>query len=194
MVLDVPLDRVKGLTSGRLKKLTPEETRRLVQTLNLSAHWLATGEGPMFNPTGGQKLGEMLTQLRLTAAHLASLGIDGDTASAVMSIIHGVSFDDAESIKAGVVQAVWSSHSPDERALLESYRRCSDEGKINLVQTAALLAAGLKATAANAPKRAAKPAPETSTQIEGEANDVKSTHHRVKVMGNNNKVMTLTRK
>lgn len=47
-VLGVSLDRVKSLTSGRVMKLTPEETRALVQKLHVRAHYLATGEEPIF--------------------------------------------------------------------------------------------------------------------------------------------------
>ena len=54
VVLEVSIDRVKSITSGKVQKLTQDETRRLVNTLNLSAHWLATGDGPMFNPAGAR--------------------------------------------------------------------------------------------------------------------------------------------
>lgn len=148
-VLDVSLSRVKAMTSGRVAKFTPEETRRLVQTLNLSAHWLATGEGPMFNTQGGQKLGEILTQLRLTTARLAEMEIDGPVASAVVSIVQGVAEKDADSLKDGLIQAAYAMQTPDERALLDTYRRCTHEAKANLIQTAALLSAGMSAP--NAP-------------------------------------------
>ncbi len=149
-VLDVSLSRVKAMTSGRVAKFTPEETRRLVQTLNLSAHWLATGEGPMFNTQGGQKLGEILTQLRLMTARLVEMEIDGPVASAVISIVHGVAEKDAHSLKDGLLQAAHAMQTPDERALLDTYRRCTSEAKANLIQTAALLSAGLSAPGAPA--------------------------------------------
>lgn len=52
----------------------------------------------------------------------------------------------------------------DERVLVDAYRRCNAEAKRNLIQTAALLSAGMgmPSTAATPPKRAAKanaPAP-----------------------------------
>jgi hypothetical protein len=153
-VLQVPLDRVKSLTSGKVKKLNPDETRRLVQTLNLSAHWLATGEGPMFNTQGGQKLGEILTQLRLTTARLAEMEIDGPVASAVVSIVHGVAEKDAHSLKDGLMQAAYAMQTPDERALLDTYRRCTGEAKANLIQTAALLSAGMPVNSGSTPTNA----------------------------------------
>lgn len=45
--LQVNLDRVKSLTSGKAKKLTREETKALVENLHVNPVWLATGEGEM---------------------------------------------------------------------------------------------------------------------------------------------------
>lgn len=167
-VLDVSLSRVKAMTSGRVAKFTPEETRRLVQTLNLSAHWLATGEGPMFNTQGGQKLGEILTQLRLTTARLTEMEIDGPVASAVVSIVHGVAEKDAHSLKDGLMQAAYAMQTPDERALLDTYRRCTHEAKANLIQTAALFAAGLPAGGSGNQTNSGKGA----VQVSGSGNTV----------------------
>lgn len=144
-ILEVPLQRVKRLTAGEVQKLTPDETRRLVQTLNLSAHWLATGEGPMFNTQGGQKLGEILTQLRLMTARLTEMEVDGPVASAVVSIVLGVAEKDSHSLKDGLIQATYAMQTPDERALLDTYRRCTPQARANLIQTAALLSAGMDA-------------------------------------------------
>lgn len=47
-VLGVPLDRVKALTSGRVKNLTREESEVLIDVLKIRASWLISGEGPMF--------------------------------------------------------------------------------------------------------------------------------------------------
>ena len=44
----------------------------------------------------------------------------------------------------------------DELALLDSYRRCKPEARVNLIQTAALLAAGMPPTPAPAPRASAK--------------------------------------
>ena len=46
-VLEVSLDRVKSLTSGKAKNLKLEEIERLVGKLGVRAQWLVTGEGPM---------------------------------------------------------------------------------------------------------------------------------------------------
>ncbi len=163
-ILEVPLQRVKRLTGGEVQKLTPDETRRLVQTLNLSAHWLATGEGPMFNTQGGQKLGETLTQLRLTTARLTEMEVDEPVASAVVSIVLGVADKDSHSLREGLIQAANAMQTPDERALLDTYRRCTPQARANLIQTAALLSAGMAAPDC-APKRITKAPPRRVHQV-----------------------------
>ncbi|QDL55325.1 helix-turn-helix domain-containing protein [Rhodoferax aquaticus] len=75
---------------------------------------------------------------------------------------------------------------PDQEELLANYDKANSDGRERIRQ--------ISATAANAPKRSAKPAPQTSTLIEGEANEIASNHHHVKVKGSNNKVMTMSRK
>lgn len=47
VVLGVPLHRVKSLSSGRVQKLTREESEVLVTKLKINPEWLITGEGPM---------------------------------------------------------------------------------------------------------------------------------------------------
>ena len=47
VVLEVPLHRVKSLTSGRVQKLTREESEALITKLKINPEWLITGEGPM---------------------------------------------------------------------------------------------------------------------------------------------------
>lgn len=47
-LLGVSIDRIKGLTSGRTKKLTREEADALVTKLHVRGDFLATGEGPIF--------------------------------------------------------------------------------------------------------------------------------------------------
>lgn len=46
--LNVNVDRVKSLTSGKAAKLSPAETKSLVENLHVNSAWLATGEGEMF--------------------------------------------------------------------------------------------------------------------------------------------------
>lgn len=46
-VMGVSLDRVKSLTSGKVKNLKREESEALIAKLGVRATWLVTGEGPM---------------------------------------------------------------------------------------------------------------------------------------------------
>ncbi|TXT39199.1 MAG: hypothetical protein FD135_2349 [Comamonadaceae bacterium] len=141
-ILDVPLQRVKRLTGGEVQKLSPNETRRLVQTLNINAHWLATGTGAMFNPQGGEQLGSVLTQLKLSSARVTELGLDGIDAQAARDIATGVASGNLAMVNAAL-EVLRHKPASDEQLLLDTYRRCTVQAQANLIQTAALLAAGL---------------------------------------------------
>ena len=54
-LLEVSIDRVKSLTSGRVKNLSREEGERLIRKLQVRAEWLATGEGEMIQSEGEQE-------------------------------------------------------------------------------------------------------------------------------------------
>ncbi len=55
-LLGVPLERVKSMTSGRVKNLTAKEASALILKLGISGDWLATGLGAMHGtgPSAGQ--------------------------------------------------------------------------------------------------------------------------------------------
>lgn len=153
-VLGARLDRVKSLTSGRVQKLSPDETRRLVQTLNLSAHWLATGEEPMFNPQGGEQLGELLTQVRLAALRVQAIGLSADEGAALISVVTGLQTGKAAIVRDGLASGGFAQLDDGERALLANYRVCGSAAQQTLVQTSKLLAAGLPAAPSDASHRA----------------------------------------
>lgn len=145
------------MTSGRVQKLTPEETRRLVQTLNLSAHWLATGDGPMFNTMGGERLGDLLTQVKLASTRLGQIkGLRPEEARAATAVVTGVHSGSLQGLREGLAAGAEAALSDAERSLLASYRRCSPEGQSNLVQMAGLLAGGASPHASVAAKPAVK--------------------------------------
>lgn len=58
---------------------------------------------------------------------------------------------------------------PDERVLVDAYRRCNAEAKRNLIQTAALLSAGLGSPGGAAPikKAPSKAAPSVKQSVSG---------------------------
>lgn len=160
-VLHVPLDRIKSLTSGKVKKFDPDETRRLVQTLNLNAHWLATGTGEMFNPMGGEQLGTVLAQLKLSSSRVEKLGLPDEDAIAARDIAMGVGSGNS-AIVISAIQRLRQIPPTDEQLLVDTYRRCTPAAKANLIQTAALLSAGIDA-AGSAPR---KPKPPPGSRIQ----------------------------
>ena len=60
----------------------------------------------------------------------------------------GGSIAEQMSRAAALVEAMHAPLPPDEQALLETYRRCTPKARAHLVQTAALLSAGMPAPAA----------------------------------------------
>jgi transcriptional regulator with XRE-family HTH domain len=157
-VLGVPLQRVKHLCAGNVHKFAADETRRLVQTLNLNAHWLATGTGAMFNPLGGEQLGSVLTHLKLSSTRVVELGLEGDDAQAARDIATGVAAGNLAMVKSAL-EVLRHKPSSQEQLLLDAYHRCTPQARTNLIQTATLLSVGLaSATAAGNTKRSAKDA------------------------------------
>lgn len=71
-----------------------------------------------------------------------------------------------------------------EQVLVDSYRRCKPDAKANLIQTAALLSAGMAPAAG--PKSSAKPAP-----VSVKVGNLTSSHDgSVQVVGSKNRVTT----
>lgn len=62
-VLGVSIDRVKSLTSGRVKKLSAAEMQALVSRLQVHPAFLVTGDGPMFQDDQSAALAERLRHL-----------------------------------------------------------------------------------------------------------------------------------
>lgn len=182
-VLGVTLDRVKSLTSGKVKKFDPDETRRLVQTLNLNAHWLATGSGAMFNPHGGEQLGSVLTQLKLSSARVLELGLEGDDAQAARDIATGVAAGNLAMVQSAL-EVLRHKPEPNEQLLLDSYHRCTPQAKSNLIQTAVLLSAGMAAAAGASP-----PSPPA-----GKHSQVNTATDAIQVRGSGNTVLSHRKK
>lgn len=140
-VLGGSLSRVKAMTSGRVQKLKPDEIRRLVQTLNLSAHWLATGQEPMFNPVGGKQLGEALMKVRAASQKTADLDLTQEEAQAVAAVMTGVDLQNTAAIRAGLDKACESRISSVELGLLQDFRQCEVDEQLHILKTAKLLSA-----------------------------------------------------
>lgn len=120
-VLGVSVDRVKSITSGKVQKLTREESEALVKKLHIRAEWLVTGQGPMFQSASEQEFQSRLDALAIASQQAASAGMTREQADLLQQ-----SMVAAQSLPPYGL-------SDDEAALLAGYRRSSSE-----VQAAAL--------------------------------------------------------
>ncbi len=103
-VLGASLDRVKSLTSGRVKKLKPDETKALVEKLHLSGDWLATGEGDMFKPASEQAFAGDMATLRQATEAVTALPLSDDQKRQVRDILFAVQSGKTDLIKAALGQ------------------------------------------------------------------------------------------
>lgn len=123
-ILGVPLDRVKSLTSGKVKKLAPEESKALVDKLHVRAQHLATGEGPLFMSPQELELERRLAAVK-TATQAASKVADRKARYEVQQ---------------EVFEALVMALTTEEQGLVQNYRLCAPDDKDNLCKLAARLA------------------------------------------------------
>ena len=140
--MGVSLDRVKSLTSGKVKNLKREESEALIKKLHIRGDWLATGEGPMLQSEGERELGRRMDLLKLATGKAQIEGLEPHHTRALQEILFYAELGDAEALRRALTQM-----QPDEVALVRSYRSCSEDAKVRLIQQAALLSAGLSAGA-----------------------------------------------
>lgn len=134
-VLEVSIDRVKSLTSGRVKKLTREENEALIKKLNIRGDWLATGEGPMFRSDNEREFQRRLDALKDASEKAGNSGLD----TAQQRLLQEILFY-AEAGKVDELAKLLVSLAPDEAALVDNYRHCPPEGKAALKTTSNALA------------------------------------------------------
>lgn len=139
--MGVSLDRVKSLTSGKVKNLKREEGEALIKKLHIRGDWLATGEGPMLQSEGERELARRMDLLKLATGKAQVDGLELHHMRTLQEILLYAELGDADALRRALTQL-----KPDEMALVGSYRQCSDADKVSLIQTAALLAAGLPHT------------------------------------------------
>lgn len=136
--MGVSLDRVKSLTSGKVKNLKREEGEALIKKLHIRGDWLATGEGPMLQSDGEREMARRMDLLKLATGKAQIEGLEPHHMRALQEILFFAELGDATELRRALTQL-----QPDEMALVGSYRRCSDEAKVSLIQQAAVLSAGL---------------------------------------------------
>lgn len=139
-VMGVSLDRVKSLTSGKAKNLKREEGEALIKKLHIRGDWLATGEGPMLQSEGERELDRRMDLLKLASGKARIAGLESHYMRALQEILFFAELGDAVALRKALTQL-----QPDEMALVGSYRNCSEDGKVRLIQQAAVLSAGLPA-------------------------------------------------
>lgn len=98
-VLGVPLHRVKSLSSGKVQKFDRDEIRLLVEKLNLSGHWLTTGEGEMFRSASDQNFSNNQSALRQASDAVTTLDISDQRKQQVRDILFAVSSGKTELIE-----------------------------------------------------------------------------------------------
>lgn len=107
-LLGVSLDRIKSLTSGRVKKLAPQETRAMVEKLHVRGDYLATGQGPVFQSEGEIQLEARLGALKQSTTAVKDLELPVREGQFVRDILYGVAVRDsallAEAIDAYVAE------------------------------------------------------------------------------------------
>lgn len=138
-VMGVSLDRVKSLTSGKVKNLKREEGEALITKLHIRGDWLATGEGPMLQSEGEREMGRRMDLLKLATGKAQIDGLEPHHSRLLSEILFYADLGDADALRKALNQL-----QTDELALIASYRNCSEEAKVRLLQEAAVLSAGLR--------------------------------------------------
>lgn len=142
-VMGVSIDRVKSLTSGKVKNLKREESEALIGKLGIRAAWLVTGEEPMLE--GDESQDQFIARMRaieqmsallkampmreLTRQRLGVL-MTGDPSSdgpliaqALAAEVQGADFLTGQDNKAP------SAQTAEETMLLEYFRTASPIGR-----------------------------------------------------------------
>ena len=114
-VLGVSLDRVKSLTSGRAKKLAPEEFRALVEKLDVRAHYLATGEPPIFLDAAELALQARMASLRSTTDAAVSLDLPAREGELVRDVLYGVAIKNAALVRETIETYVSERRKPPRK-------------------------------------------------------------------------------
>lgn len=149
-VLEVSIDRVKSLTSGRVKKLTREESKFLVDKLEIRAEWLITGDGPMLQDSEPQdELVDRMRAINQAREMIDALPLGEPEKMRLKAIMSGDAKIDGEAIAAEMAKSLSQRYPPAgettvltarEAALIDNYRASPEDGKQALETTSAALA------------------------------------------------------
>jgi transcriptional regulator with XRE-family HTH domain len=137
-IMGVDLSRVKNLTAGRLQKLTREEGEALIRKLHVRAHWLATGEEPMFQTEAERRLESKLDQVRQVTRKASGRGLSTLDHGMLQEILYYVETGDNAALQEFFKRL--TRLSPKEAALLDNFRHSPVEAQSALIQTSDALA------------------------------------------------------
>lgn len=116
-VLGASLDRVKGLTSGRVQKLTRDESEALIRKLHVRGDWLATGVGPPLQSPKERELTRRMEAVRNASTKAGLAGLSPDQGRLVQEILYFVEIEDF----AGLARHL-PSLTAEEQLLVDRYR------------------------------------------------------------------------
>lgn len=106
------LDRVKSLTSGKVKNLKREEGEALVRKLGVRGDWLATGEGPMRQLPAEAAKADRLLLVKASSEKANLDGLTDSEKSRLAEILYFAELRDAAAIRAALMTPI----APDAEA------------------------------------------------------------------------------
>ncbi|MFA7238726.1 MAG: hypothetical protein WC091_01330 [Sulfuricellaceae bacterium] len=141
-VMEVKLQRVRDLASGRAKKLTREESELLIGKLDIRAEWLISGEGPMLQDDESQDVFvNRIQAIKQMQAVIETLPLNDMDKKRLGAIMTGDPAEDFPLIAAAIAGGgPMPALNHREAALLDNYRHCPPEGQEVLEKTSAAFA------------------------------------------------------
>lgn len=124
-VLEVNLQRVKNLTSGKVDKLTREEVDALIRKLHIRGDWLATGEGPMLQSEGEREFYRRLEGVKSATQTASSLALPEAKQRLMQELLFYAQAGDIEALSATLANC--EVLRPDQAALLDNVEHCAKE-------------------------------------------------------------------
>lgn len=102
IAIGVSLDRVKSLSSGKAKKLKPEEMQALVENLHVRPEFLATGRGDPLLSAAEQQFEKRLSLIRKATQRATSLELPRDYQELVRDILLGLDAGSSDQVREAI--------------------------------------------------------------------------------------------
>lgn len=107
-LLDVPLHRVKSLSSGRVQKFTRSESEALVRKLKINPEWLITGEEPMVDDETDDEFADRIQAVSHMQRVVAALPLDDLGRKRLQVLMTGDPAADGEQIGRALLESARS--------------------------------------------------------------------------------------